>query len=306
MCKVIRRRDPNRPAFWYLSFAAPHPPMWPLQRYLDLYRDVPMDQPAMGAWSRDAQRLPFLLRVLRHKFAPQFDQIPGHELDLARKAFYAMCTHVDHQIRVVIGTLREAGLLGKTILAFVSDHGDMLGDHGLWAKTVMYEQSMRVPLLISLPGDDQRLGHGVTDDRLTDLVDVMPTLLDLAGLPIPASVEGQSLLSERRRDHLYGEHNEGPGATRMVRDARYKLIYYATGNVRQLFDLQADPRETQDLAGEPDAREHLDRLTDLLKSHLYGSDESWVRDGQLVGLPDDPSPVHADRGLQGQRGIRFL
>lgn len=305
MCRTIHRRDPTRPAFWYLSFAAPHPPLMPLPDYLDLYRDVAIDAPVMGSWARDRDAMPWMLRSYADGGQAMTFARP-HEVALARRAFYATLTHIDHQIRVVVGMLREAGLLDDTVIAFTSDHGDMLGDHGKWAKTFMFEMSAKVPLLILPRAGDERLHAGGVDDRLVELRDVMPTLLDLAGLPAPAHVEGMSLARNERRDHLYGEHWEGPRATRMVRDDRYKLIYYPVGNRFQLFDLADDPRECNDLAGSAAHEPVQSRLTEQLLKHLYGEDLAWVRDGQFVGLPDRATIAPDNRDLAGQRGIRFM
>jgi arylsulfatase A-like enzyme len=122
----------------------------------------------------------------------------------------------------------------------------------------------------------------------------MPTLLDLCDLPIPDSVEGQSLVSDEPRDYIYGEFYDDPGlATRMMRDQRHKLIYYPVGNVFQLFDLQDDPKELQDLSSDRRYEKVRQRLTTELIKHLYGLPEmNWTGD-----VPE--------RNLGGQRGIRF-
>ena len=134
----------------------------------------------------------------------------------------------------------------------------------------------------------------------------MPTLLDLCGLPIPDTVDGLSLVGGQRRDYLYGEHSEGAEATRMIRSGAFKLIYYPAGNQLQLFDVERDPTETVDLAAEPDHRAELDRLTRLLMRNLYGGDEDWEKDGKLVGLPPMELGYQSNRGLVGQRGLRFV
>lgn len=304
MCKAMHRRDPTKPAFWYMSFVGPHQPMWPTKAYLDMYQHLPMDEPNFGDWSRDPEQMPYMVRARNDPFAASWAS--PHEIDLARRAFYACITHIDHQIRVVIGYLSEQGLLDNTIIAFTADHGEMLGDHGLWTKGYMLEGSSRIPLVVSLPEGNDRLGRGVTDDRLVEIRDIMPTLLDLADLDIPASVEGQSLCSDARRDYLYGEHWESYMANRMVRDDRHKLIWYPTGNVVHLFDLQNDPRETCNLADDPAHAETRARLTRLLVSELYGSDLDLVRDGELVGEPRPAELPHAKRNLAGQRGLRLM
>ena len=304
MCRMIHRRDPRKPAFWYLSFSGPHPPIWPLATYMDQYRTVPMDPPVIGEWAQQPANLPWLLRQRLTRYSI-CDATP-HEVDLARRAFYGLITHIDHQIRVVIGTLREAGLLDDTIIAITSDHGDMLGDHRQWAKGLMYEMSAKVPLIVVPAVGDDRLACGSRDERLAELRDVMPTLLDLAGLDIPDTVEGMSLVGRARREHLYGEIYQNDLATRMIRDERFKLIYYPVGNRRQLFDLEADPREACDLADDATHRQELMRLEKVLIEHLYGSDEAMVRGGKLVGVPEKPDQPMRDRGLFGQRGLRFM
>ena len=305
MCRTIRRRDPRKPAFWYLSFIDPHPPMWPLQAYMDLYRDVPIDPPVIGEWARDPDSMPWMLRSYSDG-GVAMRGAPPHEIELARRAFYALITHIDHQIRVVIGTLREEGLLENTIIALTADHGDMLGDHGRWAKSLMYEMSAKVPLLVVPADGDSQIEAGSTDGRLAELHDVMPTLLELAGIPAPDTVEGLSLVGETRRDYIYGEHWDGANATRMIRDKRFKLVYYAIGNSYQLFDLDEDPRETRDLSETSGFADVRHRLTDLLVDNLYGDDLQLVKNGELIGLPADRPIPPPGRQFGNQRGLRFI
>jgi arylsulfatase A-like enzyme len=300
MCRTIRRRDPTRPGFWYLSYCHPHPPLVPLQSYLDLYRDYTPPAAEMGAWATEPG-LPYALQAVQAGWGPFTPaQVQG-----IRRAFYALCTHIDHQLRLVIGTLREEQLLDNTIILFSADHGDMLGDHGLWAKRLFYEGAANVPMILVGAAGDARVGHHRVDPRLVGWQDVMPTLLDLAGIPIPESVEGLSMVGEVRREFLYGECGEDAMATRMVRDARYKLIYYPVGNHCQLFDLEADPTERVDLAGQAELASVQARLTEQLINELYGGDLAWVEEGRLVGLPDQAYTLKPDRGLSGQRGIHW-
>ena len=115
-----------------------------------------------------------------------------------------------------------------------------------------------------------------------------------------------SLAGDTERDYVYGEHWEGDGATSMVRDSRFKLIYYAAGNLSQLFDLEEDPREMRDLGDSPEHADVRKRLTGLLVDSLYGEDLDWVEDGQLVGMPPKEPPQTAKRTLGNQRGYRFV
>ncbi|WP_127583499.1 sulfatase-like hydrolase/transferase [Paenibacillus koleovorans] len=309
-CEQILRLDPGRPAFWYCGFSAPHPPLVPPQVFLDMYRDAEPELPAIGEWARQFEDLPYALKY----YSSLYDLRTDKSIRDALRGFYASCTQIDHAIRLIIGTLREEKLLDNTIIAFVSDHGDMLGRHGLWAKNVFYEPSCRVPLLIVPTLEDTTFGFNATDDRLVELRDIMPTLLEMCGLDIPDSVEGFSLANrQNRRDEVYGELWEDNRATRMIRTERYKLVYYALGNRIQLFDLQEDPLELNDLANDSSYKEVIRDLTDRLMSRLYGHDLQWVVEGALTGQPDQPFdllPVHPNcgvlknRDLLIQRGLR--
>jgi arylsulfatase A-like enzyme len=152
--------------------------------------------------------------------------------------------------------------------------------------------------------DCARIGHHRRDDRLAELRDVMPTLLELCGIPIPETVEGYSLASDQQRDHLYCEHHEDDKAMRMIRSEQYKLIWYPTGNRVQLFDLEKDSQEMYDLSEFPKYADERERLTDLLIQNLYGRDLEWVKDGRLVGEPDKAFAPSPNRGLANQRGWR--
>ena len=302
MCKTIRRRDPTRPAFWYMSFAHPHPPLAPLAEYMDLYSESEIDMPFMGEWAQDIEALPYALR--RRRISS--NKYNEKAIRQGRRSFYALCTHIDHQIRLVIGMLREEGILGDTLIMLVGDHGDMLGNHGLWAKSNFHEYSTNIPMILSPHPSCERVERGVQDKRLACLCDVMPTLLDLCGIPIPDTVEGISLISDERRDYVYGEHTHGGGANRMIHDGRYKLIWYPAGNRIQLFDLENDPEELRDLSEDKDHAEIRERLTQLLIPRLYGEDLECVKDGKLVGRPEpEPGPGSA-RNLNGQRGWRYM
>jgi arylsulfatase A-like enzyme len=181
----------------------------------------------------------------------------------------------------------------------------MLGNHGLWAKRLFYEDSARVPMILVGTEGDSRVQFGTTDDRLVGLQDVMPTLLDLASVAIPDSVDGLSMVGDRKRECLYGEYGEQEEATRMIHDGSYKLIYYAAGNRLQLFDLNNDPQELDDLSNSTDHSTVRDELVGRLISQLYGSDADFLRDGKLVGLPENAVPESPNRGLSLQRGSHW-
>jgi arylsulfatase A-like enzyme len=304
MCRLIRRRDPLRPFFGFLSFSHPHPPMEPIQAYLEVYRDCVPTPPLEAAWSQLGRGQPFALEQRRWCFTDRRG-VSARTLPGIQRAFYAMCTHIDHQIKRVIGTLRQAGMLQDTIIAFVADHGEGLGEHGQWAKGTLLESSARIPWIMVDRAGGGRLPAGTVDHRLIDLGDLMPSLLDLAGIPIPAHVEGHSVLAGGARDELYGECQEGTDASRMLRDRRYKYIYYPAGNRRQLFDMENDPDECHDLAAAPAQREVLERLESRYIARLYGADRQWLCDGALVGMPAPTASPGGDIGLAGQMGDQW-
>ena len=298
MCRMIQRRDPTRPAFWHLSFNFPHPPIVPLADYLAAYSGREMQPRATGDWNGS---VPHALARVRESWPALGDA----RLAEMRRAFHAQCTLIDHQLRLVIGTLREALLLDDTILVFTSDHGDMLGDHGLFAKRVMLSGSVNVPLILMGVAGCERLPAGTVDPRLAGLQDIMPTLLDLAGLERPESCIGRSLVGDPPRETLYCEALEGAMAMRMVCDAQWRLIWYPAGNHLQLFDRSTDPQETRNLAGRPETAGVEARLTEVLIGELYGEDLNWIADGALVGFDAPPLPTPGNRGLSGQRGLHF-
>lgn len=302
MCRMIKRRNPEKPSLWYMSFNFPHPPLVPLQCYLDMYSDVDVPAAFVGEWARDFDALPYALKLARNRYS----EYGSREIIRARKAFYAQCTHIDHQMRLVIGMLREETLLDETVVMFVSDHGDMLGNHGLYAKSFGYEDSAKVPLIIVPAADDERIKPGTVDNRLAELRDVMPTLLDLAGVPIPDTVEGKSLVSDYSREYLYVEHYEDDRAQRTIRDKRYKLIYYPVGNQVQLFDMEEDPLELRNLVDDPRFADVRERLTRELIARLYGDDGKWVDGNNLKGEADKTFVPRPNRGLNNQRGWRLM
>ncbi len=175
-------------------------------------------------------------------------------------AYYAMIKLIDDQLGRVLAELDALGLAEDTIVIFTSDHGETLGDHGLIQKGCrFYEGLVRVPLIWRWP---DHIRAGQVSDALVELTDKAPTLLELAGLPIPAHMAGRSLVpllegrDTEHRDGVRAEYIDAldlPGASRatMWRDRRYKLVVYHTQGLGELFDLEADPREHRNLWDEP-------------------------------------------------------
>jgi arylsulfatase A-like enzyme len=298
--KLIKRRDPRKPGLWHVSYTHPHPPLVPLESYLGLYAVDHIDAPLGAPWA-DAELPPALTAIRAHWPATHSDR----ELKAIRRAFYALCTHIDHQLRVLIGTLREEQLLDETIILLSSDHGDMLGDFGLWAKRLFYESSAQVPMILVGPKGDARVPAGTVDARLIGLQDIMPTLLSLAGLSIPSSVQGLSMVGPDCRHTLYGECMDNVLATRMAHDGRYKLIWYPAGNHVQLFDLESDPNEQHDLHGQAEYAEVEAALVNVILKNAWGTDLAWIAGQALNGFSADVPAKTGDRQFGGQRGLHY-
>ncbi len=296
----LKRRDPEKPFFLKMSFARPHSPYDPPQSYYDLYHDVDMPEPHIGDWS-SMHDVPL--------DAADTDAWHGKIADRmirrARRCYYASVTFIDHQISRVLYELKrhQPDVLANTMIVFFSDHGDMLGDHHLWRKTYAYEGSARVPMIITPPSSWSATGGtvGQVRDEVTELRDVMPTLLDAAGVDIPDTCQGQSMLPLARgetvlwREYLHGEHARSYGyeqAMQYITDGRMKYIYFPYLGTEQLFDMETDPGECHDLSGEAERiAPWRQRLINELEQRGCGT----VQNGQLRTLDRSeiiPAPLY--------------
>ena len=231
-----------------------------------------------------------------------------------RWAYYRMIEKVDTEIGRVLAALRESGLEENTLIVFTADHGECAGAHGFNQKTVFYEESARVPLIVSLKGTTKP----GTSDRLVNVgIDVLPTMLEFAGLERPAKLPGASLrplaLGQSPatwRTHVVVSNNMVQGGPvgllrpategRMLRTDRYKYAVYQFGTQREsLIDLQADPGETNDLARDPDHRAVLLEHRDLLRAFAARHRDPLV--AELLADDIKARPFTAD-GLQIPRG----
>ena len=244
----IQGHHDETPFFIYLAHLAPHDPRQSLKRIRDMY-----DAEALPLPENFCPRHPFdngELRIrdeLLEGWPRTPDAIRRHIAD-----YYAIITQVDEQLGRVMSALEESGRGDNTIVIFAGDNGLAVGQHGLMGKQNVYEHSVRVPLIISGPG----IPAGARTDAFCYLLDIFPTLCDLTGLSIPSTVEGRSLLpviedpDARVRDRLLFAYK---GVQRAVKEERLKLIEYSVQGQRttQLFDLETDPWETQNLAEDP-------------------------------------------------------
>ncbi|GAA1487832.1 arylsulfatase [Brachybacterium sacelli] len=283
--RFLERRDPSRPFFLYMSFHRPHAPFDPPAWLWDKYRGREFPDRPMGDWvpEFDEHRND---RASEAEFGAQKEST--HQQ--VRAGYYGSIEFIDLQLNRLRETLYDHGLAQDTVIMFVSDHGDMMGDHDMYRKSVGYEGSARIPAVLHVPprwrgswGDPREV------EAITELRDVMPTLLDLAGVEVPDGVDGVSLQAATRgaegREHLHGEHligSLGRHSMQWIRSQRHKYLWFSGSGHEQLFDLEADPQESHDLAGDPALGEELARHRALLVASLRGREEGFVDGEELV------------------------
>jgi choline-sulfatase len=175
--------------------------------------------------------------------------IPKENLNKAAAAYYGLVEFLDQSIGQILNTLEQTKLAKDTVIIYISDHGEMLGEHGRWHKGCFYEASSRVPFIIKIPG--QQGGKIVSTPVF--LVDLLPTLADLGRAEIPAPVDGSSLLplifdpSAQIEKPVLVEYYDARNINRMARLGQWKLNYYGRYDSYELFDLNADPKESNNI-----------------------------------------------------------
>ena len=249
--RELGRSADQRPFFLTVSFTSPHDPWEVRARHWDLYADAPIGPPASAPVPR-AEADPHSLR-LRDMAGLDERMLTEAELRRARRAYFAAVSYVDERIGEVLAALEATGRAGDTVVVFTSDHGEMLGERGLWYKMSFLEPSARVPLIVAGPG----IGPGRVAAPVSQL-DLAPTLAGLAGAAAEeAELEGtdlRPLLADAGPgpEAVLGEYlAEGVTAPAvMVRRGAWKFVR-CPGDPDQLFDVAADPGERRDLAGDP-------------------------------------------------------
>ncbi|MBN1807747.1 MAG: sulfatase-like hydrolase/transferase [Planctomycetes bacterium] len=277
-------RDATRPLFLYLSLDYPHaglhvPPGFEGLYDINAFPDSPPPEPMPGGH--------------RHResgdqwgyFEDRWPRMTPEQRRMSRLRYAAICTYVDSCFGQVIDRLEAMGELDNTFIIFTADHGDMLGDRGRVSKYCLYEGSVRVPMLVAGPGVDR---HGAVDDRPVELVDVMPTLLDVAGCGIPEFLPGFSLLSDFSRRGAfaelhgrgYEEYQRAPAV--MWRTGDWKLILHMPGRLweaclgseelsGELYHLADDPLELNNLYASGEHAEVRERMTAEALMHVMCS-----------------------------------
>ena len=296
----LRRRDPTKPFFLFTSYHRPHPPLDPPRNYLDLYQGIQIPSPLIGHWV-GKEGLP---NISQRKYA--FDspkQLNSVQINQARKAYFAQCTFIDHQINRLIMALGEHNVFHNTVIVFVSDHGDMLFDHELVGKSLPYQRSAGIPLIIRTPTQPDFCKNQVISNPV-ELRDILPTLCDLAGIPIPDEIDGKSLGPFLRgenppwRESLHGEHESGDWSNHWITDGVMKYIWYSQTGKEQLFNNQEDPTEMMDLS--QDFPQLLNQWRDKLIHELEDRPEGFTKNGKLLSQ----RPVTSYLGQPGRRNVK--
>ena len=289
----------------------PHPPFNPPQTYREMFDPAEMPGPLFRETDLEQQKkleaVDFQSRGqspdrldIKNPIVPQSpgsstaadaDSIDARDAKSLQAAYYAMIKLIDDQVGRILESLEETGQREQTVILFTSDHGEMLGDHGLIQKGCrFYEGLVRVPLIVSWPGHFE---SGLKSDALVELLDKAPTLLEFAGLKVPDRMQGRSLLpilqgevsENHHRDFVRCEYYDaidmpdGTFAT-MYRDRSHKLVVYHGHQHGELYDLEADPREFENLWDEPSSQ---GLKLDLMKRSYDSSMLSMDRGPRRIG-----------------------
>ena len=290
----------DRPFFLMVSFTEPHSPFYFPVEYRGRHDPVAFEAPRVGPG--DDWQIPEIFRPLTD------EQKRG-----ISAAYYTSVEYLDKNVGLVLDALERSGHADDTLVIYTGDHGYMLGQHGRFEKHCGYEPAVRAPLLVRFPG---RVQPARTTAALVEFIDIVPTVLEFTGLPVPSAVQGRSLVPLLRgdtrphRDQVFIEYSENEEAY-VVTD-RWKLIYgtgrrhredgYATarlsspksgrplpGRTVMLFDLENDPEELINLADRPEHRARVAELTANLAEHM----KRTAREPELVPRTDDVHRVLA-------------
>ncbi len=259
--------DETKPWVLFSSFVCPHPPFIAPQELYDLY---PLDQIPLPVQNRPGEQ-PMHPAIARLRQSMQYDgPFTEEEVRRVTAAYYGACTYLDQQIGRVLATLEETGLAANTRIVYTSDHGESMGRRGLWGKFTLYEESAAVPLIVAGPGVPQ----GQVSNDTVSLVDCYQTICEAVGVEpndddkqLPGSSLWPIANGACYNRPVFSEYHAvaSTSASYMLRQGRYKYIHYV-GEPPQLFDLDADPLEVNDLS---DSAEHRAVLEEF-KSKLYG------------------------------------
>lgn len=282
--KFVENYELDKPLFLKVSFARPHSPYDPPQRYYDMYKDKEVPAPWVGDWATRFADRPNKADAAFGDFGEE------HAID-SRRHYYAAMTFVDDQIGEFIESLKEKGIYDNSLILFVSDHGDMLGDHHHWRKTYAYEGSTHVPFIVKAPkGDRFKTSRGKKMEEVVEIRDILPTFLDAAHITQPSSMDGQSVLPLLTEgDHNWRPYIDLEHATcydednywAALTDGEMKYIWFFNSGEEQLFNLKKDRGEEVNLANKKRYKKELKKWRERMVEHLSERGEPYVKDGEL-------------------------
>jgi choline-sulfatase len=256
----------GRPWLFHLGLELPHHPYVAHARFKNRYLPELVRMPNLPPGYLET--MPLALQAQRN-FKLLSTPVPEERTRRARAAYYAMIEELDNYVGLILDRLEQSGQAQNTIVVLTSDHGEMHGEHGLWLKNNLLEDSARVPLMIAGPG----IPAGKTFDTPVSQVDLVATLLELGGLQVPRKLRGTSLVSMMQgqpSDHpgyCYGEsHSEGNiTGSFMIRRGPWKYLHFSWYH-DLLFNLEEDPGELRNLASKPEHASVQRELRDILHS----------------------------------------
>jgi choline-sulfatase len=269
--RFLKNHGRQQPFFLIASFLKPHDPFMPAERFAAMYKAEDMKLP--DSWGKvDLSTVPQEVANSIRKDGPNPEVRDPAKARQRIAMYYANLAQMDESLGKVLAALRELDLEKDTIVLYTADHGEMLGEHGLWHKFVFYEPSVGVPLIMRVPGltpPDARSKTPVSQ------VQVVPTLLELCNIATPAGLDGESLVRDlrepgRTRDTtVYSEYNLANNRAKyMIRRGDFKYNYYKS-DTPELYDLRRDPSEMHNLAN---AADHRDKVEEM-KAQLF----AWHR-----------------------------
>ena len=276
----LRRRDPEKPFFLNISYVAPHSPLTPPSYYFDKYKDREVLPTIHSDWD--------FFNEKNYNINAIYGDVGRENIKNARRAYSGLIEQIDHQVGRFLLKLGEYGLLDNTIIVFGSDHGDMIGDHNFLRKSVPYQGTIHIPLIVYDPGKNLGSNKNSNFEEIIELRDIMPSLLDFCDIKIPENVEGRSIkglisaTKESQRAYLHGEHAYGSLSNHYIIDKDYKYIWYSQSGKEQFFDIKNDPKEIDDLINNQGKNKLIRDYRDKLINELKNRPEGYVKDGKLV------------------------
>lgn len=288
----VETRDTTRPFFLNVGFSKPHPPYDPCMNYWQLYAGMQMPAPVFGEWSRDPASIPpgFMSPTWSLN---KIDRFGPDMVQQVRRAYYACITQIDYNLGNLFSRLRELNILDNTLIVFSADHGDMLGDHHMGAKTVFLEGSAHIPMLVR--GPDSLVPpqlRGTQSDALVCLADIMPTLLNVAGVSpnTRPHMDGIDLLEviggrAKSRESFVGAY----GDQFCTISHGHKYLFCSSGGGELLFNMRADPLETNDLSRQAGSRDIRNRLRHELAQAVHASGNPAASETDMKVLAEEPA-----------------